>query len=186
MGFSQLREHETLAPNKRLESTRRVGITFPGASFCRTYLEGDQAPGRYKQHLEGYVSGKLLEHPLASEANRCFYLALGSALSLHPFILNNVFRWMSPHRTATVRAEVERDVQQFAGLVDPTCLQYLWFTEMRTHVIWIIATNEAICATVMRFSEYDINSAASRSATHITLRHEGDISQGWGFPVGIC
>lgn len=80
----------------------------------------------------------------AVEVNRCFFLHLGVAANIHPFLLQVVFRNITANRLGNLSTEdieyaMLETVKEYAGLVDANTLAYLWPEEFRQTRICIIA-----------------------------------------------
>ena len=79
----------------------------------------------------------------ANEANRCFFLHLGVALSLHPFALQLAFRHLTECVLSNMTSDMEKivlpSIQEYAGFVDANSLKYLWPREMNRFRVCVIS-----------------------------------------------
>lgn len=147
---------------------RFAGVTVPDIEICSkiTQMERFAIPSPYITSyalaigMETYMFQRLDFHVTFSnflkdmppelqmarsavEVNRCFYLHLGVATSMHPFLLQVAFRNITANMLAElskedIQYEVMSSVTEFAGMVDANILSYLWpveFTQFRICVI---------------------------------------------------
>ena len=82
----------------------------------------------------------------AIETNRCFFLHLGVALSLHPYALQAIFRRIAGRILQGCCTEFEKivlpTVLEYAGYVDANSLSYLWCNELSQCRICIISGSQ--------------------------------------------
>eukprot|EP01041_Mallomonas_annulata_P004243 gene4243-8439_t len=116
-----------------------------------------------KDDFHASFSSFLLDIPVelqlaksAIEANRCFFLHLGVALDIHPFVLQTVFR----------NREFLPSVLQYAGFVDANVLTYLWFTEF-SHVRICLVSGDSNAPIISCFSE----KGRDKSQLHDVILH---------------
>ena len=91
-------------------------------------------------------------------------------------MLSHVFSWRTRELIRCEAREcesVEQDLLLYGGLVDAACLQFLWFAEFRSFVIWIISVdNLGETTSTARYSEHRPNTEESAAAEHIVLKLE--------------
>ena len=80
------------------------------------------------------------------ETNRCFFIHLGVAMLVHPFVLQTSFRYEAQSRLTRLRGEGDtiaeimyKTVLDYAAIVDANALCYLWPEELDEYVICIIS-----------------------------------------------
>lgn len=88
---------------------------------------------------------------LLKESNRCFFIHLGLALNIHPFLLQSYFRFVSSYYLHKIRKEAENDSELLlyeeifssilvqSNFVDANCLVYLWPFEFISFELCIIS-----------------------------------------------
>lgn len=120
-------------------------IPYPRITTLDIYLSKSSPPVRFERH-DFYVSYSsflrdlspdLMMSKEALEMNRCFFLSLGVALGIHPFVLQTAFRSIASTKMAKTRIGEDdvlssiflETVTQYAGLVDANVLSCLWFAE---------------------------------------------------------
>lgn len=95
----------------------------------------------------GVLQGMPVELKNATEAvetNRCFFLHLGIATGIHPFILESVLRHYS-NRLQFERSEdswvceIVSTVNAYAGFVDANCLSFLWLSDFERFRICLLS-----------------------------------------------
>lgn len=112
----------------------------------------DDFHASYSSFLQPYsLSAEVQASRAASESNRCFYLHLGVATQIHPFVLQFYFRqraWQllqlyKQHSHETVWYEdLLQSVLQYTGFVDANVLPFLWPREWHNFRICIISGHE--------------------------------------------
>lgn len=80
------------------------------------------------------------------ETNRCFFIHLGVAVLVHPFVLQTSFRSEAQSRLTRLRSDADnvadimyKSVLEYAGIIDANVLCYLWPEEFDEYVICIIS-----------------------------------------------
>lgn len=84
----------------------------------------------------------------ALETNRCFFIHLGLAMSIHPFVLQAAFRAMTAQLLPTLpidspALDIIPTVTDYAGFVDANCLCYVWPAEFEQYRICIISNSSS-------------------------------------------
>ena len=96
--------------------------------------------------------GRVSIADLAVESNRCFFLHLGVALCLNPFILQVSFRHFGSllmQDTAaedfSLREDILQSVLNYCDFVDANCLIWLWMQEFAPYRCVVLVTLHIRC-----------------------------------------
>ena len=85
----------------------------------------------------------------AVETNRCFFLHLGIGISVHPFLLQTVFRYLtnkllleSDADDWSLRQDILPSVTAYSGLVDANAFMWLWLEEFRPYRVCVLSGSQ--------------------------------------------
>jgi hypothetical protein len=98
------------------------------------------------------------------ETNRCFFLHLGIAISIHPFLLQCAFRHFATSLLrdktapdAVVWGDILPSVVRYADFVDANALIWLWMEEFRPYRICILSGSQhRPCLSTFRTAGVDV------------------------------
>ena len=102
----------------------------------------------YGAVLRGLQPTELQLSGAAVETNRCFFLHLGIAVSIHPFLLQLTFRALASKllldicaedADASLREDILSSVVAYAGFVDANALIWLWLEELSPFRICLLS-----------------------------------------------
>ncbi len=131
---------------------------------------------------------------LINEANRCFYIHLGIAINVNPFILQVGMRKLAAEQlpvyetlidsmnslpgfepdVATVGApQILRELLQYTVFVDAQCLQYVWFKELNNYRIILLSNLVISNRSLSRAHVYQADNIQQGEVTDIVLRFTG-------------
>lgn len=128
-------------------------------------------------------SGFLLNLPVplqmsrpALEGNRCFFIHLGIALGLHPFLLQTIFRYSAGNILRKLKEQWFEDllasVLSYCDLVDANSLSFLWPRELDGYYICFLSGNlNCPILTTFRSSRATSNAGLKEVLVHCDGSH---------------
>eukprot|EP01038_Epipyxis_sp_PR26KG_P016430 gene16430-22402_t len=117
----------------------------------------------------------------AIETNRCFFLHLGVALSIHPFVLQTVLRYYASidmfhlKDTDSWKQDILHSILEYAGLVDANAMIILWLKEFNNYRICLISgpLNRPIFSCFTPIFPNNSNSTNKLPLTDVIIRCSG-------------
>jgi hypothetical protein len=202
-GISCFQDDVTIDQNFDLAANGSLAVTphpntprvFGGKTLYKATIGGAQFEFEahdYDQVFNNFLSDDLRGSREADEGHRCFYLCLGRALRIHPFVLASCFRLIAKQlpdildeTQSAIRYDSLDSVPSYNGLVDFMALRYVWVTEfdeyqfsLITHWLqdgvenWSLTIfNEGApkhCVLFLSRSHYELVPVDDNTATFIT------------------